>query len=127
MTINPSPLCVRVGEAAHIIGVTANTLRSWERRHGLTPSVVTDGGQRRYQLDLVCGLRDAVAEGYSGLSAVRRGEELAAGSDRYHEPVVHERLDQLAVELRSVRGSLGELGRMVATLNGLVRQRNGGV
>jgi DNA-binding transcriptional MerR regulator len=37
-----------VAEAARRVGVSASTLRSWERRYGLAPSGRTDGGHRRY-------------------------------------------------------------------------------
>ncbi|MEH3032591.1 MAG: MerR family transcriptional regulator [Aeromicrobium erythreum] len=37
-----------VGEVATALGVPASTLRTWERRYGLQPSVRTSGGHRRY-------------------------------------------------------------------------------
>lgn len=34
--------------AARVLGIATATLRSWDRRYGLTPSVHTKGGHRRY-------------------------------------------------------------------------------
>lgn len=39
-----------VGETASRVGVTASTLRSWDRRYGLGPSGRSSGGHRRYTL-----------------------------------------------------------------------------
>jgi DNA-binding transcriptional MerR regulator len=38
----------RVSEAARQLGVSTSTLRSWELRYGLTPSVRSTGAHRRY-------------------------------------------------------------------------------
>lgn len=37
-----------IAETARRVGVTASTLRAWERRYGLAPSGRTEGGHRRY-------------------------------------------------------------------------------
>jgi len=37
-----------VGSAAASVGLTAATLRTWDRRYGLSPSIRTTGGHRRY-------------------------------------------------------------------------------
>ena len=37
-----------VGEAAARIGLSASTLRSWDRRYSLAPSERSPGGHRRY-------------------------------------------------------------------------------
>lgn len=63
---------VSVGMAAARLGVTTSTLRSWERRYGVTPSLRTPGGHRRYsdadierldqvQRDIQSGLPPAAA------------------------------------------------------------------
>ena len=46
-----------VGEAAARIGLSASTLRSWDRRYSLTPSGRSPGGHRRYSPDDVDLLR----------------------------------------------------------------------
>ena len=37
-----------INDVARDLGISAPTLRSWERRYGLAPSVRTLGGHRRY-------------------------------------------------------------------------------
>jgi DNA-binding transcriptional MerR regulator len=46
-----------VAEAARRVGVAASTLRTWERRYGVQPSVRTSGGHRRYTVEDVAGLQ----------------------------------------------------------------------
>src|SRR6476620_9974618 len=42
-----------VGVVAERLGIAAPTLRSWDRRHGVGPSVRTSGNHRRYtELDI---------------------------------------------------------------------------
>lgn len=40
---------ISVGAASALVGLTPATLRTWDRRYGLSPSMRTDGGHRRYQ------------------------------------------------------------------------------
>lgn len=42
------PVCLSVAGAARGLGVATATLRSWERRYGIAPSMHTSGGHRRY-------------------------------------------------------------------------------
>src|SRR4051794_29387468 len=50
----PAPAGLPVTAAARRLGLAASTLRSWERRYGLGPSLRTLGGHRRYSAgDLV--------------------------------------------------------------------------
>lgn len=46
-----------VGAAARRLGIAAPTLRSWERRYGLSPSGRSTGGHRRYSLEDLARLR----------------------------------------------------------------------
>jgi DNA-binding transcriptional MerR regulator len=46
-----------VGAAARRLGIAAPTLRSWERRYGLSPSTRSAGGHRRYSPDDLARLR----------------------------------------------------------------------
>lgn len=48
--------------AARLLGTTANTLRSWERRYGFPKPSRTEGGQRRYGMATIEALRDALGE-----------------------------------------------------------------
>lgn len=50
-----------MGRAAAQLGVSASTLRSWDVRYGLGPSLRTDGGHRRYSAADVDRLRLMVA------------------------------------------------------------------
>jgi DNA-binding transcriptional MerR regulator/methanogenic corrinoid protein MtbC1 len=49
-----------VGAAAHRLGIAAPTLRSWERRYGLSPSARSAGGHRRYSPEDLAKLRAMV-------------------------------------------------------------------
>lgn len=63
---------VSVARAAASIGLTPATLRTWDRRYGLSPSVRTAGGHRRYSADDLARLRTAallITEGVSPASA----------------------------------------------------------
>ncbi|WBQ02809.1 MerR family transcriptional regulator [Kribbella sp. CA-293567] len=46
-----------VGAAARRLGIAAPTLRSWERRYGLSPSARSAGGHRRYSAEDLARLR----------------------------------------------------------------------
>jgi hypothetical protein len=70
-----------VGAAAARLGVAPETLRSWGRRYGLTPSGRTGGGHRRYDpadLDRLLRMQRLVAEGCGAAEAARR---VLAGAD----------------------------------------------
>lgn len=63
-----------VGEVGKTLGLPASTLRTWERRYGLTPSVRTQGGHRRYDSSDVERLRmmsHLVAQGVAPSEAAR--------------------------------------------------------
>jgi DNA-binding transcriptional MerR regulator len=47
-SVLPSEPSLSVSEAAARVGLTAATLRTWDRRYGLSPSIRTSGGHRRY-------------------------------------------------------------------------------
>src|SRR5680860_290994 len=58
-------LCVpgiRTNAAAEVLGVSPNTLRSWERRYGFPAPKRTPGNHRNYELVELQTLRDALAE-----------------------------------------------------------------
>jgi DNA-binding transcriptional MerR regulator len=64
--------------AAEMLGVSANTLRSWERRFGYPMPQRTEGGHRQFELTEIEALRQAFAETHDIASAVsivrERGE-----------------------------------------------------
>lgn len=53
---------IRTNAAAEILGVSPNTLRSWERRFGFPKPERTPGNHRQYELVELQTLRDALAE-----------------------------------------------------------------
>jgi DNA-binding transcriptional MerR regulator len=53
---------IRTNAAAEILGVSPNTLRSWERRFGFPQPGRTAGNHRQYELVELQTLRDALAE-----------------------------------------------------------------
>jgi MerR family transcriptional regulator, light-induced transcriptional regulator len=53
---------IRTNAAAEILGVSPNTLRSWERRFGFPQPKRTPGNHRQYELVELQTLRDALAE-----------------------------------------------------------------
>ena len=64
-----------VGAAAARLGVAPETVRSWGRRYGLTPSGRTAGGHRRFaaeDLERLSRMQRLVAEGASPADAARR-------------------------------------------------------
>jgi len=64
-----------VAETARRVGVAASTLRTWERRYGVQPTLRTGGGHRRYTLDDVAALqrvRQLIDAGLPTASAAAR-------------------------------------------------------
>ena len=61
---------IRINAAAEMLGVSASTLRSWERRLGYPNPHRTPGNHRLYLLDEVEALREALRETHNISSAV---------------------------------------------------------
>ena len=61
---------IRTNAAAEVLGVSPNTLRSWERRYGFPKPRRTAGNHRNYELVELQTLRDALAETGNISSAV---------------------------------------------------------
>src|SRR4051812_26199718 len=70
---------VRTNAAASMLGVSPNTLRSWERRFGFPAPRRTQGGHRQFDLGEIEALRQAFAETQNGSSAVSIARERGAG------------------------------------------------
>src|SRR3989442_7616700 len=62
---------IRPNAAAELLGVSPNTLRSWERRFGYPSPRRTAGGHRQYQLGELEGLRRALPQTHHISSAVQ--------------------------------------------------------
>jgi MerR family transcriptional regulator, light-induced transcriptional regulator len=70
---------IRTNAAAGMLGVSPNTLRSWERRFGYPMPRRTDGGHRQFELTEIETLRQAFAETHDIASAVSIARERGAG------------------------------------------------
>jgi MerR family transcriptional regulator, light-induced transcriptional regulator len=74
---------IRTNAAAEVLGVSPNTLRSWERRYGFPVPKRTVGNHRNYELVELQTLRDALAETGNISSAIelarQRQEAPASG------------------------------------------------
>lgn len=60
--------CVSIGKAANILGVSIPTLRNWDKAGKLTPSFITAGGTRMYDLatlNLIKGKKSIVPDRYT--------------------------------------------------------------
>jgi len=66
---------LKTSEAAHVLSVSPNTLRAWERRFGFPKPQRSRGRHRLYTHGEVAALRDALHEGLSISSAVSRARE----------------------------------------------------
>jgi MerR family transcriptional regulator, light-induced transcriptional regulator len=75
---------IRTTAAASILGVSTNTLRSWERRYGFPRPRRSSGGHRRYAIEEIQALRQTLSETHNVSSAIalarRRGPGPASSS-----------------------------------------------
>jgi DNA-binding transcriptional MerR regulator len=74
---------IRTNAAAEVLGVSPNTLRSWERRYGFPVPKRTVGNHRNYELVELQTLRDALAQTGNISSAIElaRQRQAAPASD----------------------------------------------
>jgi MerR family transcriptional regulator, light-induced transcriptional regulator len=70
---------IRTNAAAAMLGVSSNTLRSWERRFGYPMPQRTEGGHRQFELTEIEALRQAFAETHDIASAVSIARERGEG------------------------------------------------
>ncbi|HYM46233.1 MAG TPA: MerR family transcriptional regulator [Solirubrobacteraceae bacterium] len=70
---------IRTNAAAAMLGVSPNTLRSWERRFGYPMPQRTEGGHRQFELAEIEALRQAFAETHDLASAVSIARERGEG------------------------------------------------
>jgi DNA-binding transcriptional MerR regulator len=78
---------VRTNAAAEMLGVSPNTLRSWERRFGYPKPRRTQGGHRQFELPQIEALRQAFSETHNISSAIALARERGEGpstSTRLH-------------------------------------------
>src|SRR5947209_13421670 len=70
---------MRTNAAAGILGVSPNTLRSWERRYGFPTPQRSPGGHRQYSFEEIEALRVALTETHNVSSAVSLAQQRGAG------------------------------------------------
>ncbi len=69
---------IRTNAAAEVLGVSPNTLRSWERRYGFPVPRRTPGNHRNYELVELQTLRDALVETGNISSAIELARQRQA-------------------------------------------------
>jgi hypothetical protein len=109
---------IRTNAAAVMLGVSPNTLRSWERRYGYPEPHRSPGGHRHYPLAQIESLRLAMAETHNASSAIslarQRGEgpsspsRLAAAFTAFDEDKAGRLLEE-SLMLRSVERTTEEV------------------
>jgi MerR family transcriptional regulator, light-induced transcriptional regulator len=118
---------LKTSEAAHLLNVSPNTLRAWERRFGFPKPQRSPGKHRLYTHGEVAALKDALQEGLSISSAVSRAREgLASDTSALIGALLsydRERADtaiEAALALRSVERSVEEV--LLPTLDEIARR-----
>ena len=109
---------IRTNAAAVMLGVSPNTLRSWERRYGFPRPRRSPGGHRQYALAEIESLRATLAETHNVSSAIalarQRGEGPSSGSRlatafaSFDEEKANGLLEE-SLALRSVERSIEEV------------------
>jgi DNA-binding transcriptional MerR regulator len=109
---------IRTNAAAELLGVSPNTLRSWERRFEYPKPRRTAGGHRQYDLTELEALRRALMETHNISSAIevarQRGEgpssptRLLDAFDHFDESVA-DRVMEESLAVRSVERSVEEV------------------
>jgi MerR family transcriptional regulator, light-induced transcriptional regulator len=109
---------IRTNAAAELLGVSPNTLRSWERRFGYPKPRRTQGGHRQYDLSELESLRRALLETHNISSAIelarQRGEGPSSPSrlldafDHFDETLA-DRIMEESLAVRSVERTVEEV------------------
>jgi DNA-binding transcriptional MerR regulator len=109
---------IRTNAAAELLGVSPNTLRSWERRFGYPKPRRTQGGHRQYDIAELEALRRALLETHNISSAIelarQRGEgpsspnRLIDAFDHFDEGAA-DRVMEESLAVRSVERSVEEV------------------
>jgi DNA-binding transcriptional MerR regulator len=109
---------IRTNAAAVMLGISPNTLRSWERRYGFPQPHRSAGGHRQYSLGEIEALRLTLAETHNVSSAIslarERGEgpstslRLSGAFEAFDEEVANRLLEE-SLGLRSVERTIEEV------------------
>jgi DNA-binding transcriptional MerR regulator len=109
---------IRTNAAAVMLGISPNTLRSWERRYNFPQPLRSAGGHRQYSLVEIEALRLTLAETHNVSSAIslarERGEgpstssRLIAAFQSFNEDTANRLLEE-SLALRSVERTIEEV------------------
>jgi MerR family transcriptional regulator, light-induced transcriptional regulator len=109
---------IRTNAAAEILGVSPNTLRSWERRFGYPQPKRTPGNHRQYELVELQTLRDALTETGNISTAIELARQrqdapasssgLAAAIESFDEEAAERAMEE-SLALRPLERSIEEL------------------
>ena len=109
---------IRTNAAAAMLGVSPNTLRSWERRFGFPSPRRSAGGHRQFDLAEIDALRQALEETHNVSSAVSIARERGTGPSspvrlksllaRFDEAAA-DRLLEESLAVRSVERTVEEI------------------
>lgn len=109
---------IRTNAAAEVLGVSPNTLRSWERRYGYPEPRRSKGNHRQYELVELQTLRDALGDTGNIASAIELARQrqsspttqtgLAAAFERFDELAADRAMEE-SMALRPVERTVEEL------------------
>jgi DNA-binding transcriptional MerR regulator len=109
---------IRTNAAAVMLGISPNTLRSWERRYGFPSPHRSAGGHRQYSLTEIESLRLTLAETHNVSSAISLARErgqgpptfarLASSFASFDEEAANRMLEE-SLGLRSVERTIEEV------------------
>jgi DNA-binding transcriptional MerR regulator len=109
---------IRTNAAAVMLGISPNTLRSWERRYGFPQPHRSAGGHRQYSLGEIASLRLTLAETHNVSSAISLARErgqgpstsqrLAGAFAAFDEDAANRLLEE-SLGLRSVERTIDEV------------------
>jgi DNA-binding transcriptional MerR regulator len=109
---------IRTNAAADVLGVSPNTLRSWERRYGFPKPKRTAGNHRHYELLELQTLRDALAQTGNISSAVElarqrqaepaNGDNLMAAFESFDEAAADRAMEE-SLAIRPLERTVEEL------------------
>jgi DNA-binding transcriptional MerR regulator len=109
---------IRTNAAALMLGVSPNTLRSWERRFGYPTPQRTAGGHRQFDLAEIEALRQAFEETHNVSSAISVARERGSGPSsptrlrsalRRFDEVEADRILEESLAVRSVERTVEEV------------------
>lgn len=106
MEESPQMPGIRTNAAAEVLGVSPNTLRSWERRYGFPEPKRTVGNHRNYDLVELQTLRDALSQTgniSSAIALARQRQDAPAGDGEL--TTAFESFDEAAAD-RAIEASL---------------------